>query len=139
MNPPIKDDEIIKGLRKLKFDKASGPDHVVGERLRYTEYILVPHLNKLFNSMFNKGFLPFFWTKSIIVPVCKKGNANNPDDYRGISSISVFCKIFTCNINERLQNWENDHELICEEQAGFRKGYSTTDDISILHNVIEPY
>ena len=139
MNTPIKDEEIIKSLRKVKFDKAPGPDHTVGEMLRYAECILGPYLNRLFNSMFNKGVFPFSWTKSIIVPVYKKGNANNPDNYRGISLISVFCKVFTCIINERLQNWANDHELICEEQAGSRRGYSTTENIFILHDVIEQY
>ena len=38
-------------------------------------------------------------------------------------------------INERLQNYSDEYEIICENQAGFRKGYLTTDNLFILHTL----
>ena len=57
-------------------------------------------------------------TKSVIVPIYKKGSANLADNYRGIS-LGVFSKIFTNILNSRLPS--NNNKIVTEEQAGFRK------------------
>ena len=79
------------------------------------------------------------WTKSTIIPIHKKGSFQKPDNYRGISLTSIFSKIFTGVLNARLQAWAKTHGVISDDQAGFRKGYSTIDKIFILHSVIQKY
>jgi hypothetical protein len=39
-------------------------------------------------------------------------------------------------LNTRLNNFSDDFYLICENQGGFRKGYSTTDNLFILHMLV---
>ena len=46
-------------------------------------------------------------------------------------------KLFTSVINERLNKFADKVSLINENQAGFRKKYSTTDHIFLLKNVID--
>ena len=58
---------------------------------------------KLFNEIFNKGVYPENWTDSIIHPLHKKGNPNDPNNYRGISLSDVSGKLFSTIINRRLQ------------------------------------
>ena len=69
-----------------------------------------------------------------IVP--KKGPANDPNNYRGITILSCFGKLFTSILNERLTDFIESNNVLGQEQAGFREGYSTTDHIFTLYSVI---
>ena len=66
----------------------------------------------------------------------QKGDENSPDNCRGISLLSIFSKVFTSILNKRLYTWAENEEKISKEQAGFRKGYSTTDHIFTLVSII---
>lgn len=57
-------------------------------------------------------------------------------NYRGITLLSVFGKLFTRVLNNRLNKWAEDYNVYIKAQGGFRKGYGTTDSIFVLHNLI---
>ena len=57
----------------------------------------------------------------------------DPNNYRGISLINCICKIFTSLISIRITKHCDSVELLGNEQAGFRKNYSTCDHIFVLH------
>ena len=101
--------------------------------------ILVPYMELFFNILFDSSFFPDAWNTSIIVTLFKKGNTKDPNNYRGISLLSTFSKLYTSILNNRLTFWAESYEKIVESQAGFRKGYSTTDNIFILQSVIQRY
>ena len=46
---------------------------------------------------------------------------------------------FTAILNNRLNNYLESMNLFCEEQAGFRKKYGTTDHILNLKCIIDLY
>ena len=92
---------------------------------------------KLFNAIFNSGQPPEAWLKGTILPIFKnKGSSADPKNYRPITIVSCFGKLFTSVLNERLQMFSERFSLICENQAGFRKDYSTIDNIFLLHTLI---
>ena len=83
------------------------------------------------------GRLPEAWLKGTILPIYKnKGPSSDPKNYRPITIVSCFGKLFTSVLNERLQTFSEQYSLICENQAGFRKDYSTIDNIFLLHTLI---
>ena len=139
LNSEISEEEIKCAVKNLKNNKSAGPDHVIGEMLKHSICLLMPYVKKLFNEIFSAGKFPNSWSESTIIPLHKKGCPSNPNNYRGIFLTSVFSKIFTSILNTRLQIWANMHDLIAEEQCGFRKGYCTVDNIYILHEVIRHY
>ena len=61
----------------------------------------------------------------------------NPENYRPLTLVSCFSKLFTSIISRRLQKFIDEYEILNENQAGFRSGYSTTDHIFALHYLIE--
>ena len=63
------------------------------------------------------------------MPVYKTGATDDPSNYRGISLINVMYKIFSNIVYNRLCKWANLNNKIAEPQAGFRKGYSTIDNL----------
>jgi hypothetical protein len=47
--------------------------------------------------------------------------------------------MFSAILNNRLTKFSDKFELITNAQAGFRKGFSTNDNIFILHALISIY
>ena len=88
LDSEITEDEVRKATRRLKSGRAVDADQVLNEFLKSTERVILPVLVKLCNAIFNQGIFPEEWTKSIIVPLHKKGDCDNPDNYRGISLLS---------------------------------------------------
>ena len=97
----ISDQEVRNAIRHLKAGKSAGPDCILAEMLKVAEPVIVPYLKNIFNVLFDKGMLPKEWSKAIIIPLHKKGDKNNPDNYRGISLLSILSKVFTHIINSR--------------------------------------
>ena len=90
--------------------------------------MLIPIYFKLFNVILDTGILPDSWTLGIIKPIYKnKGNQQDPDNYKAITLISRIGKLFTVIINNRLKIFAIEINLINRNQAGFRKGHSTSD------------
>lgn len=136
LNADITVEEVETAIHKLKTGRASGHDDIIAEMMKCTSKRLVVQITTLFNAMLEKGTYPTVWTKSVIVPIYKRGDPAIPDNYRGISLISTFSKVFTSILSERIRDWAEDCGILGEEQAGFRKGYSTTDNIFVLHSII---
>jgi hypothetical protein len=131
-NRPISKEEVMLALRKLKFKKAAGPDGLVGEVFRHGCDIIAPFFVRFLNKLFDSGIFPDDWTESIIVALYKKGNVNDPGNYRGISISNISSKVYSTIINRRIQTWVSENDITGEFQAGFKPGYSTIDNIFVL-------
>ena len=61
---------------------------------------------KLFIVVFDSGILPDSRSEGIIVPIYRnKGDPASPDNYRGITILSCFGKLFTTILNNRLNSY----------------------------------
>ena len=136
-NRPISKEEVLLSISKLKNKKAAGPDGVINEMLKHGSGLIVDFLVKYFNALFDKGIYPDNWCKSIIIPLFKKGDQNDPNNYRGISLCDVCGKLYSSIINNRLQEWIEENNITGEYQGGFKKGYSTIDHMFTLLALIQ--
>ena len=82
---------------------------------------------------------PVQWSTSVIVPIHKGGELDDPNNFRGITLNSCLSKLFTLLLNERLTQFCNDEGLIKENQIGFRKGFRTSDHIFTLKTLIDQF
>lgn len=80
--------------------------------------------------------MPSCFKKSIIFPLHKKGDIHDATNYRGISFIDAIVKLYTNMLLNRLNCWMEFEQVLSENQAGFRKGFSTVDHIFTLQNII---
>jgi hypothetical protein len=95
---------------------------------------------KLFNIVFKSGVIPDLWSVGVICPIYKnKGDNANPDNYRGITILSCYGKLFTAVLNNRLNHYLENMSVLCEEQAGFRNNYGTYDHIFNLECLVDLY
>ena len=76
-------------------------------------------------------YLSDVWSKGIIIPIYKKGDKTNPDNYRSITLLGCFGELFTSVVIDRITKFVDNNSVLSEVQAGFRKKYSTTEQILI--------
>ena len=137
LDRPISKTDVLKAMHKLKNNKASGPDGMIGEFFKFSSEIISDYLVALSNHLFDNGFYPDDWCESIILPLFKKGNFNDPNNYRGISLCNIASKLYSSIINDRLKCWIDNNNLTEEYQAGFKSGYSTIDHIFTLLALVQ--
>ena len=114
LDRPISKEEVRQLIRNLKQGEAPGLDNVCGEYLKDAEV----NITLLFNKIYDSSCFPSVWCKSIIIPLFKRGNETDPDNYRGISLLSVVSKVFTAILNKRLHSW-------AEKEGNTSKGLGT--------------
>lgn len=137
LNSNITREEVEHAINTLKNNKACSDDCISNEYIKYSSYKMIDLYVMLFNVIFSTGKLPESWLRGSIVPIYKnKGSPSDPKNYRPITIVSCLGKLFTSILNERLQKYSNEFDLICENQAGFRKTYSTVDNIFVLYCLI---
>lgn len=137
LNQEITEEEVRNAVKNLKSGKSCGTDEIVSEMLKAGGHDVICFLTRLFNAIFDSGVYPSEWAKAIVIPIFKKGDVDQADNYRGVSLLSVISKCFTKVLNTRLYVWLEENSKISELQAGFRKNYSTTDQIFNLYAITQ--
>ena len=79
--------------------------------------------------------MPQEWKESITVPIDKKGDRMDCNNYRGISLLSTSYKILSNILLSRMTPYAN--EIIGEYQCGFRRNRSTVDHIFSIQQILE--
>jgi hypothetical protein len=74
-------------------------------------------IHKLIISIWNKGELPEERRESIILPIYKKGDKTDCNNYRGISLLTTTYKILSNILLSRLIPYSED--VIGDHQCGF--------------------
>lgn len=127
--------EIRKALRSLKNGKAAGVDNIPVEALKEGGAEIVDSLHELLNLVWKEEEISTDWTKGLLVKLPKSGDLSQCDKWRGITLLSIPSKVLTRVILDRMKD-AVDRELR-EEQAGFRKERSCTDQIATLRVIME--
>ncbi|VDI17201.1 Hypothetical predicted protein [Mytilus galloprovincialis] len=73
----------------------------------------------LINGILQSGIFPTDWAKAILI-LYQKGSVLDPNNYRGISLVSNFGKLFTSVLNQRLIDWSETFDIVTDAQFGFR-------------------
>ncbi len=99
---------------------------------------MLPVYHKLFNKILDSGVIPSTWSVGHIIPIYKnKGDTTCPENYRGITLLSCLGKLFTSILNNRLSVFCDSHNILSENQAGFRRSYSTVDHVFTLKAILD--
>ena len=135
---PFTEGEIRKVIKSLKCNKACGSDAVLNGFIISTVDIFLPIYIGLFDYILQSGKNPNDWVIGEIVPIYKnKGDVNSPGNYRGTTILSCFGKFFTSLLNQRLEQFLETHNILKENQIGFRKTYSTVDHVFSMKSLID--
>ena len=100
-------------------------------------HILAPVFVVLFNRILTREIYPESWGDGFIIPVFKADDVNDPSNYRGISITSCLAKLFSLLLNNRLQHFVEQRNIMSEFQIGFIKNHRTSDHLFVLKCIIE--
>ncbi|GBP61036.1 Probable RNA-directed DNA polymerase from transposon X-element [Eumeta japonica] len=134
---PFTISEAIQEIKGLKSNKSRGSDNITNESILSVCALLVPPLTDLFNRIRGSSKTPTQWSESDIILIYKKGDPYDIANYRPISLLPCMYKLFSSLLNQRIITTLEAEQPI--EQAGFRKNFSTVDDIHTLELLIERY
>jgi len=127
--------EVELAIEKLKSHKSPGNDQIPAELIKAgVGQFVVRFINLLFLFGIRRN-LPEEWKESIIVPVYKKGDKTDCNNYRGILLLPTTYKILSNILLSRLTPYAED--VIGDHQCGFRHNRSTTDHIFCIRQILE--
>ena len=118
----LTDDEVLKIIRALDINKTHGHDETSGRMIEICDDAIIellPYNYYLKNCTENRTF-PKIWKKSVIVPVHKKGDKQIIENYRLVSLLPIFDKIFQSILFNSIFNFIQGRDLPREHQPGFR-------------------
>ena len=132
---PFTIQELRQVISRMKNGKAPGVDNISAEMLKASPPIALDQLLNICNQTLDQCQAPSDWKRALLAKIPKKGDPSVCDNYRRISLLSVPYKIFCRMLLMRMQ--EGVENKLREEQAAYRRGRGTTEQIFILRNILE--
>jgi hypothetical protein len=129
--------ELIKIIKSLETKNSSGHDLLSNRMIKKEMSWFATTLPSLINQSMEEGIFPKVLKQATVIPIFKKGEKDNMNNYRPISLLPVMSKVFEKVINIRITKVLDDKGYIDENQYGFRKNHSTEDAIIKFTDEIE--
>lgn len=115
---------VNKALKKLKSTFSIGPDGLCAYFFKNLSDVLILPLQTIFEVSYRTGSIPAIWKTANVVPIFKKGDPSNPENYRPISLTCASCRIMESIINDSIISHLQNYNLIFDNQFGFLKNKS---------------
>ena len=112
---------LLKLLLNINVHKADGPDGVPGKLLKICANELVDIYKLIFQTSIDQGIVPPDWKEANVVPLFKKGDKKNAENYRPISLTSLSCKLLEHVVHSNIMGHLDKFEVLDNAQHGFRK------------------
>ena len=84
----------------------------------------------LFNQSINTGIFPDRFKLGKLIPIYKTGNKTDLSNYRPITILPIFSKVFEALMKKHLLIFLNKMKILNNKQFGFRPGLSTFDALN---------
>ena len=129
--------ELASAVKKLKNGKAGGSSGILPEMVKagccreeFRSFLL-----DLVHAVWEQRQVPRDWSDAILIPIPKRGDLSQCDNWRGISLLEVVGKVMARIFQERLQQVAEDE--LPESQCGFRKGRGCSDMSFVIRQLVE--
>ena len=116
--------EVNDLINVLNPSKSVGPNSIPIKLLRIIGHSVSPLLALLVNESFQSGIFPDKLKIAKVISLFKKGNPELPSNYRAISLLPVFSKIFEKLMYRRLYKFLEIHKVLYTLQFGFQENHS---------------
>ena len=120
--------EVIFSTLQNKL--SSGIDGISNLIAKASSFAIVPFLKKLIELSFKSGCFPTTLAQAVVYPLYKAGSKLDVSNYRPISLLVTWSKVFERAMYNRVYSYLEANSLIYIKQFGFRKKHSTIDAIA---------
>ena len=128
---PVSGNEVEEKISMFNPNKAQDIDNIPITLIKLAKAILSPYLTRMMNNFITTGQYPDVLKIARVTPICKKGSKTKLSNYRPISILSPFNKIFEIIIKQPLLKFWKKHKIFFQTQFGFRENFSAS--LAITH------
>ena len=121
-------EEVSKLIYSFK-NKKCPIDSIPTFILKKVSGIISPILADLFNDSIKEGIFPEVLKLGRVIPLHKAGSHTQISNFRPITTLSVFSKLFEKLVHKRLLKFITKFSIINLNQFGFQKSKNTSDAI----------
>ena len=133
---PTSSGEIINLSKTIRITHSKGDDDIDPVIANSNIPIIANQLAELINCSLNSGTVPQAIKIAKVVPIYKKGDKDNPANYRPIAILPFFSKFFEKVMYNRLSTFVEKSQIIFYSQHGFRSGHSPLMSLLTMHDKI---
>ena len=134
---PILWEEVEAAVKSLKKSKSAEVGNIPSQLVWAGGEAMIDMLFIISNKIWRTGEWLKPWTQSLVITLPKKGNLQPCQNYR---SINLICHPSNVTLRIHLHRLKpQSEEIMKEEQAGFRAGRSTTEQIFNLRILCQKY
>ena len=120
---PADQGEVHQIIKNFK-NKATLDCKISVLKIANTNFSFTETLTKIINKSFDEGYFPHQLKVARVVPIHKGGAKTNVSNYRPISLLNAFSKIYEKLMHNRILDFLEYNSSLCETQYGFRPGRS---------------
>ena len=130
--------DVLDIIKSVNVNKAAGPDGVSPTMLREAGLSIVKPLTKLINLSLRTAIFPDSWKLAHVLPLHKKNDKSEINNYRPISLLSCVSKIAERVVFKYTFNYIRENHLLSPFQSGFIPGDSTVNQlVNVYHMLCE--
>ena len=130
------DDEILELIKGLENGKESD---VPIKLIKVSAPIITPILRKYHNIFMHNGVFPDNLKVGKIASIFKKGDQEKFENYRPVSTLPIFGKLFEKVIYSRQYDYLVKNNILYDNQYGFRKSHSCSHALNYSASAIQKY
>jgi hypothetical protein len=124
-------------IRKLKSGKATGPDGLANEAIKWAPSHLHELTFQLFQLLWKMKYTPPHWMQSITTLLWKKGDITELNNYRPIAMANTIGKLWTGYLCRGVNLFVERHNILSTTQEGFRTDKNCHRQLRTIINAIE--
>ena len=128
-------EQVYKLLSTNKVSKAAGHDKISHKLLQDAADVIAHSLTAIFNLSIETGVFPEDLKTAVVSPIYKTGDKSECTNYRPISVLFAVAKTFErLIISDQFYKYLETNNILSQQQAGFRKNYSTQTSLLNITN-----
>ena len=118
-------EQVMEILKNLKNSKSTGLDHIDVGIVKLIADDILPSLTHIINLSLNTSTFPDAWKVAKVVPLLKRGDPLNPQNYRPVALLPILSKILEKVIFTQVVNYVETNDILHPSHHGSRPGHST--------------
>ena len=123
---PITPEALIGVIKSLKPKDSKDINGISSCLLQLVASEISVPMSHIFNLSIKEGIFPDCLKVSKTVPIFKNGDHLDVNNYRGVSLIDSFSKVFEKALATRIISFLDQNSFFYKNQFGFRQGFSTS-------------
>ena len=130
--------EVVNVINSLN-NSSPGWDGIPSRLAKSVLHSYIKPLTLLINKSFCDGIFPDELKLAKVIPIYKSGSIMELSNYRSISVLNIFSKIFERLMYNKLIQFFDQYNVLYKNQFGFRQGHSTHNALITLVDSITKF